>query len=140
MRYAVDIDYGQGGDTTVEADSPKDAMAEAIGWARDGDWPDDGCTVRVRVWPEDDPDSVEHRVITIEAQAPECVDADSHEWEPVGGCSENPGVFDMGGAIMTLSRCIRCGLERRAQASYCGRDEANYTAYTAQRGPAGGGR
>lgn len=51
--YHAEIDGGQGGDTTLEATSLKDAMVQAIEWARDGDWPEQGCDIDVRVWKDD---------------------------------------------------------------------------------------
>lgn len=52
--YYADIDGGDGGDRTIKADSLKEAMAAAIEWAMEGDWPDSGCDVVVAVWTEDE--------------------------------------------------------------------------------------
>ena len=49
MTYTAKIDGGEGGDTTFTADSAAEALVEAIEWARQGDWPDEGCDVDVSV-------------------------------------------------------------------------------------------
>ena len=49
MLYTAQIDNGQGGDTTITADSLADALGQAIEWAREGDWPDNGCEINVSV-------------------------------------------------------------------------------------------
>lgn len=41
MDYYAMIDGGQGGDTWLEADDDNEAIASAIEWAQDGDWPAD---------------------------------------------------------------------------------------------------
>lgn len=53
-KYFAEIDGGQGGDTTFKADTIKEAMVEAVEWAMDGDWPESGCDVLVRVWTDDE--------------------------------------------------------------------------------------
>lgn len=35
-----------------------------------------------------------------------------HEWEPNGGCAENPGVYSSGGSVVFVDRCA-CGTVRR---------------------------
>jgi hypothetical protein len=52
--YTVEIDNGQGGDTTITAKSVTAALAKGIDWARTGDWPEEGCTINVRATNDDD--------------------------------------------------------------------------------------
>ena len=52
--YVVEIDNGQGGDTTITAKSVDAALAKGIDWARTGDWPEEGCTISVRATNDDD--------------------------------------------------------------------------------------
>ena len=56
QKYEAEIDNGQGGTTEIDAKSIDVAMAKAILWAQDGDWPDDGCDIDVSVRPADDED------------------------------------------------------------------------------------
>ena len=42
----------------------------------------------------------------------------SHEWEGIGGCQSNPGVFDTGGTIEYHRACSRCGLEAVSSYGY----------------------
>lgn len=79
--YHAEIDGGQGGETTFEADSIESALSRTIEWAEGGDWPDTGCKVRVRVWSEDeDGDIVEEERDTVEIpSAAERKDADLEE-------------------------------------------------------------
>lgn len=119
--YRVIIDGGDGGDTDIEADTLQEAWEEAVEWARDGDWPADGCRVDLCVTSVDDPEEERHEDIEIppdedalmaEAGAdPNC----DHEWtsEGEGGCSENPGVWSLGGTAMAYAEhCKHCGLRK----------------------------
>jgi hypothetical protein len=123
MEYACDIDGGQGGDGTVEADNLDEAMEAAVRWAREGDWPDEGCEIKVRVWRIDDGEEVEEAEQSIDIEPdhdtlirqaggdPDC----EHDWtaEGEGGCTENPGVWSHGGNRMTYAtHCRLCGLRR----------------------------
>ncbi len=56
MKYSATIDGGEGGETTILADSAKEALVRAIEWARSGDWPDTGCDIIVSVENDDDAD------------------------------------------------------------------------------------
>jgi hypothetical protein len=54
--------------------------------------------------------------ITHDRDAPECPEADDHEWtsEFEGGLRENPGVWSLGGTRMLfISRCRHCGMEHK---------------------------
>lgn len=125
--YNADIDRGQGGDTQVEASTLQEAMKKAETWAREGDYSDaldrdGGCSVLVRTWlfdydafddaPDDERDESMIDIVTPE---PDCPEADEHDWtsEFEGGCSENPGCWDIGGGRMKfVSHCRHCGMER----------------------------
>jgi hypothetical protein len=61
--YTARIDGGEGGDTTFTADSAAEALVEAIEWAKQGDWPDEGCDVDVTV--ENDADESDSGTETI---------------------------------------------------------------------------
>lgn len=62
--FHADLDGGQGGDTTITAESIREAVIQAIEWAADGDWGNaqentedcyGGCRdVDIHVWREDD--------------------------------------------------------------------------------------
>jgi hypothetical protein len=63
MKYTAQIDGGQGGDTSITANTAAEALVEAIDWAREGDWPEDGCDVDVSVEnDEDESDSASETV------------------------------------------------------------------------------
>ena len=51
----------------------------------------------------------------IDAITPACSHADGHRWEadPDDGCTENPGVWAIGGAAIQIREyCLHCGTER----------------------------
>ena len=42
-----------------------------------------------------------------------------HQWQPTGGCAENPGVYDSGsGGIIEVAVCTVCGMVRRIGYDY----------------------
>ena len=44
-----------------------------------------------------------------------------HKWQAVGGCSENPGVWDNGnGGLKYVSECANCGIVRKSGSDYTG--------------------
>jgi len=104
--------------------------AECEEWVLDGEWGNDGASVNV--WwtlTDEDGEEVDTGSHTVEI-APDHdalinaaggdVDCD-HEWssEGEGGCSENPGVWSVGGTAMAFSsHCIHCGLQRKTRS--CG--------------------
>lgn len=50
----------------------------------------------------------------------------NHKWQPSGGCSENPGVFDSGdGGMIYRSYCAHCGLECERGSDYTGQRPGN---------------
>jgi hypothetical protein len=53
-KYNVEIDNGEGGNTIINADTIGEAMVKAVGWVEGWDWPEEGCTVDVKVWAEDE--------------------------------------------------------------------------------------
>jgi len=55
-KYIATIDGGEGGDTVIGAASADEALVDAIDWAKDGDWPEAGCKISVRVESEGDED------------------------------------------------------------------------------------
>lgn len=67
MKYTAKIDGGQGGTTTFTAATAGAAMVQAIEWAEEGDWPEEGCDVDITVENEDD----EERTETIHIQSAE---------------------------------------------------------------------
>jgi hypothetical protein len=63
MNYNAIIDGGEGGHTIIKAESAKEALIEAIDWAEQGDWPEDGCDITVYVENmDDDSDCAEENV------------------------------------------------------------------------------
>jgi hypothetical protein len=75
MAYTYNIDLmddGGGGGTDVEATNLHDAWENALKWAEDGDWPEEGCVVSLRVERLDDQgEVVEEREEEVEVNAPE---------------------------------------------------------------------
>lgn len=50
----------------------------------------------------------------------------NHKWQPIGGCAENPGVFDSGnGGLIYEHVCVHCGLIRRSGEDYTGHRPGN---------------
>ena len=75
--YVAKIDGGEGGETVIRAGSAALALAEAIEWARGGEWDEGGINVAVAVEADDDasdaasytlyiPSTEEERDATIE--------------------------------------------------------------------------
>jgi len=143
MKFRMLIDGGMGGEETIEAANMKEAIEEAIDWAKEGDWPDEGCTVDVTVKRlDDDGEPVEEETVEVEIPPnepamiraaggdPDC----EHEWiadvDIEGGIEENPGVFGIdGGRYVILAHCRKCGVKRRevtAPPSGPGRREISY--------------
>ena len=63
--YTMELDGGQGGSDTTEADSVREALVSAIAWAREGDWGDGDCDVLVRVTSDEDEDDTAEATIHI---------------------------------------------------------------------------
>lgn len=61
--YTATIDGGEGGETTFHAATASEALVEAIDWAREGDWPEEGCDVEVRVANEADESDAESETV-----------------------------------------------------------------------------
>lgn len=55
-----------------------------------------------------------------------CRHGEKHRWQPDGGCSENPGVFDNGnGVLIFREKCRLCGTVRRRGKDYTGNRPEN---------------
>ena len=114
-------------DEIIQAESMEQAKSLAADWIREGSW-DQKCEIDVRVV-EIDPSQDDGRDrrgaeiddpewITVEVgedpQEPDCVDGETHDWRGVGGCSQNPGVFSLGGTkLVFYRRCEKCGWDKR---------------------------
>lgn len=118
-RYQIREESGT--DTVVEADDLDEAIALAEEWIAGGDYGERSCYVDVWVLDLDDPDAVEYGcqvTWTNEPDPPACVDGTTeHDWqhpEWLGGCSENPGVWSLGGSqISSVAVCADCGAYQR---------------------------
>ena len=98
----------------IECNTIEEALEEAQEWAEGGEWGDTGATVTVMVrnLETDDTDSVTVEIPPVE---PECDDSYEHDLRPspTDGCSENPGVWSLGGTtICTVTYCLHCGRRR----------------------------
>lgn len=120
--------------TVDDVPDASDCESEAEDWARDGEWGDDGARVEVGYTVTDalgqDMDIDGFASVDIEPRHSALIasavgrydldricgtDPDDHDWtsEGEGGCTENPGVWSVGGTAMTFdSHCRRCGLHR----------------------------
>lgn len=63
--YNATIDGGEAGKTTITAVNAAEALVLAIAWAREGDWPREGCDIEVSVVNVDDPDDSAEDTIHI---------------------------------------------------------------------------
>lgn len=124
-----------GGTEVVTARDMDHAKELAEDWMKGGEWGTDGARVGVTVTPLDEDgeemtDAEEYLDVEIEpdheAKIKDAVgrynldsicgtDPDDHDWtsDGEGGCSENPGVWGLGGTAMSFaSHCRKCGLHR----------------------------
>lgn len=136
-NYIAELDGGRLGDTAITARTIKQAWKEAVVWAQEGDWPDEGCRVSLRV--SSTRKSIEKQ-ITIEPDHAALIEeagGDSecdHQWtsEGEGGCDSNPGVWSLGGTKYEYhAHCSLCGL-RRVEINHGSQrhpDEANTVRY-----------
>ena len=124
-RYKTDWET-----TTLDnCGSLAEAIEEAEYEIREGTWDDNGTRVSARVEEVDaDGNVVDHDYIDVEVPPNHaalirrathgvgCGDSpDDHDWtgEGEGGCTENPGVWSVGGTAMVFkAHCTRCGLHR----------------------------
>jgi hypothetical protein len=118
-RYEMREDSGAR--EIIEADSIHDALAEAEEWAAGGSYSE-----RVRVGYtvqeiDDDGEPIgRSRGGYVEAgpetPEPDCAEDCDHAWispEWLGGCSENPGVWALGGTTISIREvCKICGIYR----------------------------
>jgi len=125
--YDASIDGGNGGDTDIEADNLKEAWEYAVAWAKEGDWPDDGCLIQLNVSRQDDDGEIlEEEWDFVEIVPDEDAldeysddhkrDDHEHDWRAphsiVGGIRENPGCWSHGGLRLTFESVCRCGARR----------------------------
>ena len=75
MRHTYSItlvDDGEVGGTDIEATNLQEAWENALKWAEEGDWPDEGCVVRLQVERLDDQGKVvEEREEEVEVNVPD---------------------------------------------------------------------
>ena len=73
IRYNIELrDDGGSAGTDIEATDLPDAWEKALQWAEEGDWPDEGCVVYLRVERLDDQgEVVEEREEEVEVNAPD---------------------------------------------------------------------
>jgi hypothetical protein len=102
-------------------------------WVQDGEYGDEGASVSARCTIRDETGEVLdeiHTHVEIEPDHDALIRAAGgdltceHDWtrEGEGGCTENPGVWSVGGtALVFASHCRKCGLHRRERTigSYC---------------------
>lgn len=87
MTYTAKIDGGEGGETTITAESAATALVQAIEWAEEGDWPEEGCTCEVLVVNDQDEDDYASSSIEIKpalqqkAEDGEEIGRDEGEWD-----------------------------------------------------------
>ena len=134
-QYRVDMHDDCGADcyetteiasgTEAEQDTAAEtwAIETAEKWAREGDWGDNGKVIIIWYTLSDDENEWLTRWIDVEIvpnhdalirAAGGDVDCD-HRWtgEGEGSCSENPGVWSLGGTALTISEhCEICELRR----------------------------
>lgn len=123
------IHVAPGTEAEQDAEALREAREEAESWVREGNYGDEGASVRAwfalededSEWPET-PIEVEidanHKTLIRAAMGNEgCgLDPDDHDWtsEDEGGLDENPGVWSTGGTTMVFrAHCATCGLQRR---------------------------
>lgn len=119
-----EVDFG------TDRPDESDIHSEIEDWVEDGDWGEDGASVSVGWSLEEDGDEIDDGWYTVEIEpSHSCLiakatgrdsrscgdDPDDHDWtaEGEGGCTENPGVWSVGGTGMTFNtHCRKCGLHR----------------------------
>ena len=114
-----------GGNEIDGPPSSKSIREECKEWVSDGEWGNNGADVEV-MWnlTDEDGDEIDSgsESIYVEPNHDELIrlaggDVDcEHEWssENEGGCSQNPGVWSLGGTKLQFnSTCEKCGLHRK---------------------------
>jgi hypothetical protein len=112
--------WSDGALETFRADDSDEAREKAIEWIESGDW-EEKCMVNVH-WGKIGKDgkvieaTKENEWVECgeDAETPDCVE-EEHEWvrphELVGGCTQNPGVWSLGGTkLKQKSVCENCGM------------------------------
>lgn len=109
-------DDGSGDQIEAEYGDDYEAFAQDL-WA-DADYGEGDYCVTVS-WAANDAAGNELACGTFDVEGhtaePECPAADEHDWtaEYEGGCTENPGVWSLGGtAMLFTSHCRHCGMKR----------------------------
>jgi hypothetical protein len=121
-----DTIYADDGNAEIEY-SGVSAEEAAQSYVDTGDWGDDEgkkttyvSVTTYRKGVDADGDIVhideDHHTITIEAEEPDCVDGNAHQWKSpysiVGGLKENPGVWGSGGGVVIFECCMLCGCKK----------------------------
>jgi len=115
-----------GYEENFEAESHSEAIEYAEDRLRNGSWGQDdagfiGCQVTAYIAELDEDGETEvwdrHVSVDLEPDEPDCdSDAGEHDWRPNpdDGCTENPGVWSLGGTtISSVDFCLHCGLRRK---------------------------
>lgn len=112
---------GSGCEKRIRAKHLDDACEQAREWVLDGEWGGEDGTVDKTIWVdcavEDlQRDTLEVVTVEIDPDEPMCDGEDGelgHDWcndyEVVGGCKSNPGVWGSGGGVRIVEACRRCG-------------------------------
>lgn len=105
---------GSGCEKRIKAKNLADACEQAEEWIRDGEWGDVEETFWVDCYVEDlARDTLETVTVQFDPPEPECCDELGHDWcsdyEIVGGCKSNPGVWGSGGGVKIVEACRHCG-------------------------------
>jgi hypothetical protein len=107
----------EGAEETITATSLADARTQAVEWAREGDYIDEGQeTIWVDVRVDGADGSHDTVTVAIDPEEPECSDENGHEWaapvDIVGGCKESPGVYGHAGGVTISEVCVHCGCRK----------------------------
>jgi hypothetical protein len=110
-QYAVELEYGNGGDTTIEAANMEEAERLAEAWAREGDYGDGGCSAHINIQSLGGEDEATEMDIDIPSVEPPCLeDGQDHLLYTDDECG---GVRSRGGTVLiTTQYCLRCGRAR----------------------------
>ena len=111
--------WDDGYSETFEIDADEDFAAFAAKVWGDGDWGEGNYRVEYTWEVTEDGEIIDSGSGFIEHQIeePTCLESadGEHDWtsEFEGGCTENPGVWSLGGTTMSFScHCRHCGMEK----------------------------
>lgn len=118
-----------GTEATQDATAKRQAQTLTEEWVRSGEYGDEGASVSAWFILEDEESVWQEESITVEIEPNHSSlirdvmgdegcgnNPDDHDWtsEGEGGCTENPGVWSVGGTTLVFrSHCSTCGLQRR---------------------------